>query len=425
MRRAVPAARRCCRCARARRLRREGGRARAERLQARRADARLLPERRPRRHLRGRRRPGTSRRPGSTWRSASRRTRRRRSSRWRPAGSTWRSPTSPRCCGRATRACTSSPSARSCRSRSRRSSRCRGRGSATPEDLTGKTVGTAGIDYQSAYLRTILPRRGVRPGLGKERNVGFDLVPALLTGKVDAVARRLLELRGHASCGCAGKHPRIIRIEQAGVPTYDELVLVANADALERDGRQIRALHRGARRAARATCARIQTQAIQGLLKANPDLDPELQRAVVEGHAAAVPAAPQGKPFGWQDPDAMERVRRLDAARTILLESSPTPAGRSRTSSCPAPGSRALSLEVERQRVDAVALAASGPGRRGRRGRGGAAARAAPRCAPCVAVVLCSSTPSATAGSVKLGQPVPESYFVSEPNSSCPQAPQR
>ena len=36
-----------------------------------------------------------------------------------------------------------------------------------------------------------------------------------------------------------------------------------------------------------------------------------------------------------------------------------------------------------------------------------------------------SSTASATAGSVKLGQPVPESNFVSELNSSLPQAPQR
>jgi hypothetical protein len=37
----------------------------------------------------------------------------------------------------------------------------------------------------------------------------------------------------------------------------------------------------------------------------------------------------------------------------------------------------------------------------------------------------CSSTASATAGSVKLGQPVPESNFESELNSSAPQAPQR
>src|SRR5204862_3402404 len=57
----------------------------------------------------------------------------------------------------------------------------------TPADLRGKTVGTAGIDYQSAYLQAILSRAHVPPSTVKQRNVGFDLVPALLTGKVDAI----------------------------------------------------------------------------------------------------------------------------------------------------------------------------------------------------------------------------------------------
>ena len=32
-----------------------------------------------------------------------------------------------------------------------------------PEQLAGKTVGTAGIDYQSAYLKTILQEAAVPP----------------------------------------------------------------------------------------------------------------------------------------------------------------------------------------------------------------------------------------------------------------------
>ena len=78
-----------------------------------------------------------------------------------------------------------------------------------------------------------------------------------------------------------GKRPRIIRMEDAGVPTYNELVLVANEDALERDGDKIRAfigaLSRGTR-----DLREDPDEAIEGLLEANPDLDPELQRAVVK-----------------------------------------------------------------------------------------------------------------------------------------------
>ncbi len=56
----------------------------------------------------------------------------------------------------------------------------------TPQDLRGKRVGTSGIPYQSAYLKTILETAGVDPGSVRETNVGFNLVPAMLSGKVDA-----------------------------------------------------------------------------------------------------------------------------------------------------------------------------------------------------------------------------------------------
>jgi putative hydroxymethylpyrimidine transport system substrate-binding protein len=168
-----------------------------------------------------------------------------------------------------------------------------------PADLEGKTVGTAGIDYQSAYLRTILAEAGVPADRVKERNVGFGLTPALLTGKVDAVLGAFWNYEG-TELKMKGKKPRIIRMEDAGVPTYDELVLVANADALERDGDKIRAFIGALSRGVRDLRA-DPDQAIEGLLEANPDLDPELQRAVVE---VTLPLflAPEGKPYGWQDP---------------------------------------------------------------------------------------------------------------------------
>jgi putative hydroxymethylpyrimidine transport system substrate-binding protein len=168
-----------------------------------------------------------------------------------------------------------------------------------PADLKGKTVGTAGIDYQSAYLQTILEDAGVDPGSVKERNVGFSLVPALLTGKVDAVLGAFWNYEG-TELRLKGKHPRIIRMDQAGVPSYNELVLVANADALERDKDKLRAfigaLSRGTR-----DLRKDPDKAIEGLLDANPDLDPELQRAAVK---VTLPLfeAPKGEPYGWQDP---------------------------------------------------------------------------------------------------------------------------
>ncbi len=169
----------------------------------------------------------------------------------------------------------------------------------SPRDLEGKTVGTAGIDYQSAYLRTILVDAGVDPSSVKERNVGFSLTPALLTGRVDATLGAFWNYEG-TELRLKGRDPRIVRMEQAGLPTYDELVLVANESALERDGGHIRAfvtaLERGTRQ-----LARNPDRGIEALLDANRDLDPRLQRAVVR---VTLPLflPRDGRPFGWQAP---------------------------------------------------------------------------------------------------------------------------
>lgn len=169
----------------------------------------------------------------------------------------------------------------------------------TPADLAGKTVGTAGIDYQSAYLRTILTDAGVDPSTVTERNVGFNFTPALLTRRVDATLGAFWNYEG-TQLRLDGRKPRIIRMEQTGVPTYDELVLVANQSALERDGGKIRAFVSALARGTREL-ARNPDRGVQALLDANPDLDPKLQRAVVKVTMPLfLPAA--GRPFGWQDP---------------------------------------------------------------------------------------------------------------------------
>ena len=166
-----------------------------------------------------------------------------------------------------------------------------------PEDLAGKRVGTSGIDYQSAYLQAILERsRGQR---AREVNVGFSLTPALLTGRVDAVLGAYWNYEG-TELRLQGKDPRIIRMDEVGVPTYDELVLVANERSLRAQGPAIRSLLDALARGT-ADLERDPEAGVRGLLEANRDLDPKLQREVVK---VTLPlfVAPRGKPYGYQDP---------------------------------------------------------------------------------------------------------------------------
>jgi putative hydroxymethylpyrimidine transport system substrate-binding protein len=181
-------------------------------------------------------------------------------------------------------------------------------------DLAGKTVGTAGIDYQTAYLDSILAARNVPRSKVKVQNVGFNLVPALLTGKVDAILGGFWNYEA-IDLAQRGKHPRVLRIEQAGVPRYDELVFVANADALDRDGpiirRFLRALGNGADR-----LARDPARGVKALLDANRELDPKLQDASVRATLSRF-APPKGRPYGWLDPAQWAKFGEWMQAHTL------------------------------------------------------------------------------------------------------------
>ncbi len=166
------------------------------------------------------------------------------------------------------------------------------------KQLRGKTVGTAGIPYQDAYLTTILAHEGVPQSSVKETNVGANLVPAMLSGRVDATLGAYWNVEA-IELAQKGKHPNVIRMDQVGVPTYDELVLVVRRATLSNNSdlvrRFVQALARGYEAARRDPDA-----AVANLIRANPGLDASFQRASVR---ATMPVffPSGGHPWGWQN----------------------------------------------------------------------------------------------------------------------------
>jgi putative hydroxymethylpyrimidine transport system substrate-binding protein len=170
---------------------------------------------------------------------------------------------------------------------------------ADPKDLKGKTVGTAGIPYQSAYLKAILARAGVDPSSVREVNVGFNLVPAMKTKKVDATLGAFWNYEG-VQLRLDKDHPKIIRMENVGVPTYQELVIVAREQDLEKGGERVRRFMRALGQG-QAALRSDPEAGVAPLLKANPDLERDLQLESVKATLPVFfPAA--GKPFGWMEP---------------------------------------------------------------------------------------------------------------------------
>ena len=166
-------------------------------------------------------------------------------------------------------------------------------------DLRGKRVGTAGIPYQEAYLDTILRRGNVPKSSVKVTNVGASLLPAMLSGKVDATLGAFWNVEG-VELRQRRQRPWIVPVNRLGVPDYDELVLVANSDSLEdkRDDLRlfISALSRGAR-----TARSDPRAAADALLDANNDLKARATRESVRLTIPTLFPEKSAQPFGYLD----------------------------------------------------------------------------------------------------------------------------
>jgi len=169
-------------------------------------------------------------------------------------------------------------------------------------DLAGKTVGTAGIPYQAAELKAVLHSAGVKPSSVKEVNVGFNLVPAMLSGKVAATLGGYWNYEA-IQLALMHKHPVTIPIDQAGVPDYDELVLVVREAEAHTDGVDLRAFLQALTRGERTVRA-DPAKAAELVVKANPSLEPKLQLESIEQTLPAAQPSSASNPYGWQSSSA-------------------------------------------------------------------------------------------------------------------------
>lgn len=101
----------------------------------------------------------------------------------------------------------------------------------TPADLNGKTVGYSVSGIEQATLATMLKHENLNANAVKLINVNFQLTSALLTGKVDAVIGGYRNIEA-LEMTLQGKDPVVLNVEDYGVPAYDELIIVANRDAV-------------------------------------------------------------------------------------------------------------------------------------------------------------------------------------------------
>ena len=141
----------------------------------------------------------------------------------------------------------------------------------------------------------------------------------------------------------------MIPVDQAGVPSYNELVLVVRDDEARTDGQDLRAfLQALTQRRARGT-RRPRGRRRRGL-RGEPVARPrKLQLESIKQTLPATVPSEAGKPYGWQSPQAWATFGSLDVlARAAQARPEHAGCRRSPTSSCPGRGSRGASPHAGR-----------------------------------------------------------------------------
>ena len=149
-------------------------------------------------------------------------------------------------------------------------------GISSPAELKGRTVGYPGIPLNIGILESILDGQGLTMNDIELIDVGFDLVPALLSRRVDAVIGAfwshesiLIELEG--------KEVNILKFQDWGIPEYHELVLVTSEDYLAKNEDIvmgfIKAFNQGFESSIKDNEA-----AMDSLVKAFPEVNVELEK---------------------------------------------------------------------------------------------------------------------------------------------------
>lgn len=169
----------------------------------------------------------------------------------------------------------------------------------SPKDLAGKKIGYPSIPLDQAIVDTMVKSDGGDPSKLSHVDVGWDLIPAMSTKKVDAIIggyvnheKLLLEKEG--------KKLAAFDPSDYGVPDYYELVLTASEDGLKNNGAAIKKFMEAAAKG-QAYTASHPDEALQLLLDRQDEESPLDADVEKQSLAILLPLMDAGtEPFGSQ-----------------------------------------------------------------------------------------------------------------------------
>ncbi len=166
------------------------------------------------------------------------------------------------------------------------------RGIRTLADFKGRKIGYSLEPEEPVLWAAMLETAGLKPGEYTLINVGFDTLPALLTGQVDAIGafrnveKILVEVQER-------KETVFFPFEEHGIPEHPQLVFIANETVTRQKSELLKKFLRAVTRAVALTLHEP-NRAFALFLQANPDLQREadLNRRFFEATLALFAGAP-------------------------------------------------------------------------------------------------------------------------------------
>lgn len=187
----------------------------------------------------------------------------------------------------------------------------------SPKDLSEKQIGYSSIPLYEAMLHTMIQSDGGNSTSVQLIDVGFDLIPAISTGQVDAIMggfinheQLILEKEGHPVSS--------LNPTDYGVPDYYELVLVASEQGLQNSDdyfkKFMNAITKG-----HEFVQENPDQALELLLAyedATSPLDKDIEKKSLQILLPLMDAGDQ--PFGYQEPKSWEEVKQWLSDNNLL-----------------------------------------------------------------------------------------------------------
>ena len=139
----------------------------------------------------------------------------------------------------------------------------------TPKDLIGKKIGYTVPGLMDLLLKAFADINGIDHY--SPINVGFTIVPSLVSNKVDAIMGPFKTYET-VELSQRGYHPRFFELEKYGIPDYEELVFISGGKTLKKKSIAVRAFCSSVSQAIEFT-KKNPAKALKMYLKAVPEAD--------------------------------------------------------------------------------------------------------------------------------------------------------